>query len=146
MARRSLNKVLILGRLGRDPEIRYTGSGKAVATFTVATSQTWKDQGGENQERTEWHRIVAWDRLGEICNEYLTKGSQVYIEGRLQSRDWEDSNGNKRSTTEIVANDLIMLGSKGGEKRQERPTQNKPAPTQSKGADYAPPPEDEVPF
>ena len=113
----SVNKVILLGNLGSDPEVRYTPSGKAVANFSLATSEQWTNKDGEKEEKTEWHRIVAWARLGEICGEYLTKGSQVYIEGRIQSRSWEDRDGNKRYTTEIIAQAMQMLGSsrKGGE-------------------------------
>ncbi|MBW2109166.1 MAG: single-stranded DNA-binding protein [Deltaproteobacteria bacterium] len=108
-----VNKVILIGRLGRDPEVRYTPDGTAVANFTIATSDEWKDrETGEKKERTEWHRIVAWRRLGEICGEYLSKGRQVYIEGRLQTREWEDQDGNRRWTTEIVARDMQMLGTK----------------------------------
>ena len=108
-----INKVILIGRLGRDPEVRYTPDGTAVANFSIATSEEWKDKGsGEKKERTEWHRIVAWRRLGEICGEYLSKGRQVYIEGKLQTREWEDQEGNKRWTTEIVARDMQMLGSR----------------------------------
>jgi single-strand DNA-binding protein len=107
-----INKVILVGRLGRDPEIRYTPSGAAVANFTIATSEEWNDrESGQKKERTEWHRIVAWRRLGEICGEYLRKGSQVYIEGKLQTRSWEDRDGNKRYTTEIIAQNMQMLGS-----------------------------------
>ena len=107
-----INKVILVGRLGKDPEVRYTPSGAAVANFTIATSEEWKDKdSGEKQERTEWHRVVAWRRLGEICGEYLHKGSQVYIEGRLQTKSWEDREGNKRYTTEVVAQTMQMLGS-----------------------------------
>ena len=107
----SVNKVILIGHLGADPEVKYTPSGVAVATFRVATTERWKDKNsGETQDRTEWHRIVAWRRLGEICGEYLHKGRQVYIEGRLQTRSWEDQEGNKRWTTEIVAQNLQMLG------------------------------------
>ncbi len=108
-----VNKVLLIGRLGRDPEVRYTPDGTAIANFSIATSEEWKDKKtGEKQERTEWHRIVAFRRLGEICGEYLSKGRQVYVEGRLQTRDWQDKDGNKRYTTEIVALQMQMLGSK----------------------------------
>ena len=108
-----INKVILIGRLGSDPEVRYTPSGVAVANFSIATSEEWKDKdSGERRERTEWHRIVAWRKLGEICGEYLSKGKQVYIEGRLQTRDWEDRDGNKRYTTEIVATDVQFLGSR----------------------------------
>ncbi len=107
-----INKVILVGHLGQDPEVRYTPSGVAVANFSIATSEEWTDKNsGEKQKRTEWHRIVAWRRLGEICGEYLHKGRQVYIEGRLQTRAWEDRDGNKRYTTEIIANQMQMLGS-----------------------------------
>ncbi len=112
-----INKVILVGNLGRDPEVRYTPSGVTVANFTVATTEEWKDrETNQKQERTEWHRIVAWRRLGEICGEYLRKGSQVYIEGKIQSRTWEDRDGNKRYTFEIIAQNMMMLGSpnKGG--------------------------------
>ena len=116
-----INKVILIGRLGRDPEIRYTPSGAAVANFTIATSEEWRDkETGEKQERTEWHRIVAWRRLGEICGEYLKKGSQVYIEGRLQTRDWEDRDGNRRYTTEIIAQNMQMLDRAGSVGRDTR--------------------------
>ena len=113
----SVNKVILVGNLGSDPEVRYTPSGRAVANFSLATTERFTNKEGEKEERTEWHKIVAWARLGEICGEYLTKGSQVYIEGRLQTRSWEDREGNKRYTTEIVAQAMQMLGGskKGGE-------------------------------
>ena len=105
-----INKAIIVGRLGRDPELRYTPDGTAVANFSVATSEEWKDKNsGEKKERTEWHRIVAWRRLGEICGEYLSKGRQVYIEGKLQTRNWEQD-GVTRYMTEIVATDVQFLG------------------------------------
>ena len=107
-----INKAILVGNLGRDPEVRYTPSGTAVANFTVATSERWKDKAsGEMKEQTEWHRIVAWGRLGESCGEYLSKGRQVYIEGRIQTRSWE-KDGVTRYTTEIVAQEMKMLGSK----------------------------------
>ena len=107
-----LNKAILIGNLGRDPEVRYTPSGLAVANFSIATSETWTKKEGEKETRTEWHRIVAFGKLGEICAEYLAKGKQIYIEGRIQTRDWEDKEGVKRYTTEIVASQMIMLGSK----------------------------------
>lgn len=111
-----VNKVILVGNLGKDPEVRYTPSGSAVANFSIATSEEWKDKNtGEKQERTEWHRIVAFGRLGEICGEYLHKGRQVYIEGRIQTREWEDRDGNKRYTTEVIAREMKMLGSAGRE-------------------------------
>lgn len=115
MAGKSLNKVQLIGNLGKDPELSYTPSGVAVAKFSVATGEKWKDQEGNLQERTEWHNIVAWRKLAEICGQYLKKGSKVYLEGRLQTRSWDDKNtGAKRYATEIIADDLIMLDSKGG--------------------------------
>ena len=111
---RGINKVIIVGNLGRDPEVRYTASGAAVANVTVATTDAWKDkQTGEQQERTEWHRVVFFGRLAEIVGEYLKKGRQIYVEGRLQTRKWEDQQGQERYTTEIVANEMQMLGGRG---------------------------------
>lgn len=110
-----INKVILIGNLGSDPEIKYTTSGTAVATFNIATTDRWKGQDGQMQESTEWHRIVAWQRLAEICGEYLNKGSKVYIEGKLQTRKWQDQSGNDRYTTEIVAREMKMLSPKGGE-------------------------------
>ena len=108
---RGINKVILVGNLGRDPEVRYSPSGAAIANVTIATGEGWKDkQTGEMQERTEWHRIVFFSRLAEIAGEYLRKGSQIYVEGRLQTRKWQDKDGNDRYTTEIVANELQMLG------------------------------------
>lgn len=114
MARGSVNKVILIGNLGRDPELRYTPTGLAVANLTLATAESWKDkQSGENQERTEWHRIVMYQRLAEIAGEYLRKGAKVYIEGRLQTRKWQDkTTGQDRYTTEIIADSLQMLDSK----------------------------------
>ncbi|MBO6525152.1 MAG: single-stranded DNA-binding protein [Balneolaceae bacterium] len=109
----SLNKVMLIGRLGQDPEVRYTQSNTAVATLSVATSERYKDGNGEYQEKTEWHRVVAWGRLAEICQQYLHKGSLVYIEGPLQTRQWEDNQGQKRYTTEVKALQMTMLDSKG---------------------------------
>ena len=112
---RGVNKAIIVGNLGRDPEVRYTADGRAVANVTIATSESWKDkQSGERQEKTEWHRVVFFGRLAEIAGEYLKKGAQVYIEGRLQTRKWEDKSGQERYTTEIVASEMQMLGSRGG--------------------------------
>ena len=112
---RGLNKVMLIGNLGRDPEIRYTASGGAVANLAIATTDSWRDkQSGEQQERTEWHRIVMFGRLGEIAGEYLKKGAKVYVEGRLQTRKWQDQQGVERYTTEIVAADMQMLDSRGG--------------------------------
>ncbi|MBD3609182.1 MAG: single-stranded DNA-binding protein [Gammaproteobacteria bacterium] len=114
MASRGVNKVILVGNLGRDPEIRYMPSGGAVANLTIATSETWKDkQTGQQNEKTEWHRVVLFNRLGEIAGEYLKKGAKVYIEGRLQTRKWQDQSGQDRYTTEIVGNEMQMLDSRG---------------------------------
>ena len=111
---KSVNKVTLIGRLGKDPELKYTASGTPFCRFSMATDDSWNDKNsGERQERTEWHNIVAWDRLAEICNQYLTKGQLVYIEGALQTREWDDQDGNKRRITEIRARDMVMLGGKG---------------------------------
>ena len=141
---RGINKVILVGNLGQDPEVRYSASGSAVATLNIATSEQWTDkQSGQKQERTEWHRVVLFNRLGEIAGEYLKKGSQVYIEGKLQTRKWQDQNGQDRYTTEIVANEMQMLGGRGGSAEfggnnfqgnqggGRAPAQNNPAPQQS---------------
>ncbi len=107
---RGLNKVMIIGHLGRDPEMRYTPSGRPVTTFSVATTRSWTSADGDRHEETEWFNVVAWGSLAEICNQYLHKGQQVYVEGRLQTRRWEDNEGNKHFTTELVAKEMIMLG------------------------------------
>jgi single-strand DNA-binding protein len=109
MMSRGLNKIMLIGNLGRDPEMRYTPSGKPVTSFTIGVSYTWYDAEGERREQTEWFNIVAWSGLAEICNQYLRKGQRVYIEGRLQTRRWQDSSGADRSTTEVVAREMIML-------------------------------------
>jgi single-strand DNA-binding protein len=106
---RGLNKVMIIGHLGRDPEMRYTPSGRPVTNFSVATSRSWNTADGERRTETEWFSIVAWGNLAEICNQYLVKGQQVYVEGRLQSRSWEDNDGKRHTAVEIVANEMIML-------------------------------------
>jgi len=129
---RGLNKVMIIGHLGRDPEMRYTPSGRPVTTFTVATSRSWNTSDGERRTETEWFNVVAWSSLAEICNQYLTKGQQVYIEGRLQTRYWEDDQGKRHSSVEIVANEMIMLG------KRSSTTQDTNAPKETE--------EDEFPF
>ena len=139
-----INKVILIGNLGSDPEVRYTPSGVAVANFSIATSEEWKDKdSGEKKERTEWHRIVAWRKLGEICGEYLSKGRQVYVEGRIQTNAWEDKEGNKRYTTEIVANTVQFLGGRdvGDSPRPQDP----PIPDYS-GAPTQGPADDDIPF
>lgn len=109
-----VNKVFLIGHLGRDPEVKFTKGGTAVCNFSIATSETWKGKDGNKEEKTEWHKIVTWGKLAEICGEYLSKGKQVYIEGRLETREWDDKDGNKRQTTEIVASQMTMLGQAGG--------------------------------
>ncbi len=112
---RGINKAILIGNLGNDPDIRYTASGTAIANISLATAESWRDkESGEQQERTEWHRVVFFGRLAEIVGEYLRKGSQVYVEGRIQTRKWQDKEGNDRYTTEVVANEMQMLGSRGG--------------------------------
>ena len=143
---RGINKVILVGNLGQDPEIRYTASGAAVATLNIATSDQWTDkQSGQKQERTEWHRVVMFNRLGEIAGEYLKKGAQVYIEGKLQTRKWQDQNGQDRYTTEIVANEMQMLSGRTGTggHSQPQPDHNAPPaqqPPQGGGFD------DDIPF
>ncbi len=109
----SLNKVILIGNLGRDPEIRYTQDGTPVANFSIATSESWTDKSGTKQDRTEWHNVVAWKKLADLSKRYLAKGRQVYIEGRLQTREWNDKDGNKRRTTEVIASQMILLGPRG---------------------------------
>jgi single-strand DNA-binding protein len=136
-----VNKAIIVGNLGRDPEIRYTPSGVPVASFSVATSDEWKDKDtGAKQERTEWHRIVAWRGLADVCGKYLRKGSQVYIEGRIQTRSWEDRDGVQRYTTEIVAQNMLMLGSP---MKQERSQDSSGGYRNDEPAAI---PEDDIPF
>lgn len=143
-----VNKVMLIGNLGRDPEIRYTPDGTAVASFSIATSREWNDRStGEKKKQTEWHRIVAFRRLAEICGEYLSKGSQVYIEGHLQTRDWDDKEGNKRYTTEIVANQMQMLGSRASA-NAAGPSQYSPGPAtpDQPGPQFPEPEDDDIPF
>ncbi|RPJ72323.1 MAG: single-stranded DNA-binding protein [Desulfobacteraceae bacterium] len=140
-----INKVIIVGNLGRDPEVSYIPSGAAVAKFSVATSETWKDKStGEKKERTEWHRIVAWDKLGEICGKYLAKGRQVYVEGKLQTRSYEDKDGVKRYVTEIVAQDVQFLG--GRENQDSARPGGPPAYREPSAGPGGPPMEDDIPF
>ncbi len=136
-----VNRVMLVGRLGRDPEIRYTSSGTPVTNFSLATDEGWKNQNGERQTRTEWHNIVVWSKLAEICNQYLRKGRLVYIEGRLQTREWDDREGSRRRTTEIVASDMRMLGSRNEEVGQgEVGTVAEPAVLSSTATDPPPAP------
>ena len=134
-----VNKVILIGRLGADPEIRYTPSGAEVATFRMATSESWTNKSGEKEERTEWHRIVAWRGLAKICGEFLNKGKLVYVEGRLRTRSWEDRDGNKRTTTEIEATDMKMLGGAGEASCKAKEPEAEPAPLAVKE-------EEDIPF
>jgi len=138
----SLNKVMLIGNLGKDPEVRYTASGQAVASFNLATSEKFKNKNGEQEERTEWHRVTLWSRLAEIAGEYLSKGKTVYIEGRLQTREYE-KDGIKRYTTEIVGEKMQMLSPKG-----ERSGGDVPSGSRSGGGNYEEPPilDDDIPF
>ncbi|MBX7150490.1 single-stranded DNA-binding protein [bacterium] len=120
MAKGTLNKVILIGRLGKDPELRYTPTGAAVATFNVATNESYKDKEGKEVDNTDWHRIVAWRKLAEICGQYLKKGSLVYIEGKLKTRNYDDKDGTKKYITEIVADNMQMLGGRMGDSGNER--------------------------
>src|SRR3979409_2294698 len=137
MAGSGLNKVMLIGNLGKDPEVRYTPGGQAVANFTIATNENWTDKQGQKQERTEWHRIVVWGKTAENCGEYLSKGRQVYIEGRLQPREGNNKEGVKQYTTEIVANQVLFLA--GGERGQGRGARGG-AGAGAGGDDFGPPP------
>ncbi|SMN10996.1 Single-stranded DNA-binding protein [uncultured Candidatus Thioglobus sp.] len=153
---RGVNKAIILGTLGQDPDIKYTPSGVAVVNISVATNEEWKDKNtGEKQERTEWHRIVFFGRLAEIVSEYLRKGSQVYIEGRIQTRKWQDKEGMDRYTTEIVGSEMQMLGGKGGGGGERKADTYNQSPAQSDQPSAPPPPkpsqpsddfDDDIPF
>jgi len=147
-----VNKAILIGNLGRDPELRYTQSGSAVANFTLATSENWNNKNGEREERTEWHRIVAWGRTAELCAQYLAKGRTVYIEGRIQTREWEDKEGQKRRTTEIVANTVQFLGGRGqgagggGGGGRDLPPPSNPSEPSSNPSEPPPGGDDDIPF
>lgn len=146
-----VNKVILVGNLGSDPEVRFTPSGQAVANFRIATNESWTDKSGQKQERTEWHRIVVWGKLGELCGQYLAKGRQCYVEGRLQTREWTDKENKKNYTTEIVANSVVFLGGRDGA------TAGNGRKSKSGEEDFGPPPpgmedgapaqgDDDIPF
>jgi len=145
----SVNKVILVGRLGQNPEVRYTPSGAAVANFSVATNESWTDKSGQKQERTEWHRVVVWGKLAELCNQYLAKGRQVYVEGRLQTRQWQDKDNQTKYTTEIQAQTVQFLG---GQERGagQMDTQQEPASNSGPGPSGPAGPgnftEDDIPF
>ena len=143
MARSGINKVILVGNLGKDPDMRYTAGGDAVANLSIATSESWNDnQTGEKKEKTEWHRVVFFRRIAEVCGEYLKKGSSVYIEGSLRTRDWEDDQGNKRYTTEIIGREMRMLGGRRSEDNMDQsPQMNSSSPQPEEGLI-----DDEIPF
>ncbi|HEV8117784.1 MAG TPA: single-stranded DNA-binding protein [Thermoanaerobaculia bacterium] len=141
----SVNKVILIGNLGKDPELRTTPQGTSLARFSVATTSVWKDSTGAKKEKTEWHDVVAWERLAQICGEYLHKGKQVYVEGSLQTRSWEDQNGQKRYKTEVKANNVVMLGSRDASRSDAAPG---PGQGPREVSEVAEPPayDDDVPF
>ncbi|HZN91908.1 MAG TPA: single-stranded DNA-binding protein [Myxococcales bacterium] len=153
-----VNKVILIGNLGKDPEVRFTSGGQAVANFTIATNDSWTDKQGQKQERTEWHRIVVWGKLAELCGEYLSKGRQCFVEGRLQTREWTDKEGKKNYTTEVVAQNVQFLGARGDGAGPRARSQNgsheygSPPPGMEETTNGAaapsggPPPEDDIPF
>ena len=144
---KSVNKVILVGRLGRDPEMKYTATGTPFCRFSMATDDSWTDKGsGERQERTEWHSIVVWDRLAEICNQYLTKGRLVYIEGSLQTREWDDQDGNKRKTTEVRARDMVLLGGGAGAGEGAGSGPRRAAPAEAPVAGGGTITDDDIPF
>ncbi len=133
-----VNRVILVGHLGGDPEMRYTSSGTPVTNFSLATNERWNNQDGERQERTEWHKIVTWSKLAEISNQYLTKGQLVFIEGRIQTREWDDRDGNKRRTTEIIASDMRMMSPRSSDgPRQEQEQEQEPVGVAAEGGNPA---------
>jgi single-strand DNA-binding protein len=143
----SVNKVILVGNLGRDAELRYTPGGSPVATLNLATTEVWNDKSGQRQEKTEWHRVVLWGKTAESLNEYLTKGKQIYVEGRLQTRQWDDKDGNKRYTTEIRGDRIVLLGGAGmgggGARQQARPSGPHEEPMLEPGSELT---DDDIPF
>jgi single-strand DNA-binding protein len=140
-----VNKVILVGNLGNDPEMRHTPGGAGVCEFRLATNESWNDKNGQRQERTEWHRIVVWGKKAEVCSKYLSKGRQVFVEGRLRTRTWDDKDGNKRYTTEVIANDVQFLGGaggKGGAGGMDEP----PPPSDFGGGFGGGSPDDDIPF
>src|SRR5581483_8593981 len=141
----SVNKVILIGRLGSNPEVRFTPSGSAVANFNVATNESWNDKNGQKQERTEWHRIVVWGKLAQLCGEYLSKGRQVYVEGRMQTRQWQDKEGQTKYTTEVIANTIQFLGA-GGERGAGAGLENAPPPSAGVKMEEPSFAEEDIPF
>ncbi|MCY4420973.1 MAG: single-stranded DNA-binding protein [Gammaproteobacteria bacterium] len=147
MMARGINKAILIGHLGQDPEIKYMPSGKAVCNISVATTESWNDRNsGEKVEKTEWHRVVLFHRLAEIAGEYLRKGSQVYVEGRLQTRKWQDQSGSDRYSTEIVANNMQMLGGKGGSSMMQDGPPSNMEPAQTAASSSSDEFDDDIPF
>lgn len=148
----SVNKVILIGRLGQDPEVRYTPSGAAVSNFSVATNENWVDKSGQKQERTEWHRVVVWGKQAELCKQYITKGRQVYVEGKLQTRQWQDQSGQTKYTTEIQAQTIRFLGAGAGAGTGDRVTRDTGSEAQADGVqaggvnDQPSFTEDDIPF
>lgn len=142
----SLNKVMLIGNLGQDPEVRFTPAGQAVATFNIATSERWTDKAGQKQEKTEWHRIVVWGKTAENCKEYLSKGRPVFVEGRLQTREWTDKEGKKRYTTEVVANLVQFLGAAGERRGSSAGASDTPPPPSASDANPGFDVNDDIPF
>ena len=147
-----VNKAILIGNLGADPEVRFTPGGQAVANFRIATSESWTDKNGQKQDRTEWHRIVVWGKLAELCGEYLAKGRQCFVEGRLQTREWTDKENRKNYTTEVVANSVVFLGSRDGatagssRTRPRNGAEEYGAPVATDEASHPPATEDDIPF
>ena len=142
---RSLNKAMLIGNLGQDPEIKYSANGLAICNMSIATTERYRDREGMEQEKTEWHRVVAFDRLAEICGEYLKKGSQVYFEGQIQTRQWQDNDGNTRYTTEIRARDMMMLGGRsGGDMSRPSAPSASPRPNRENRSNGAPTNQDDT--
>ena len=141
----SVNKCILVGNLGKDPEVRFTASGTAVANFSLATSETFKDKAGEKQQKTEWHNIQVWGKLAEICGEYLTKGKTIYLEGRIQTRKSQDRDGNDRYTTEIVGEKMVMLGGNKGDGERQGNSSGK-EPDSGRGYDESPYEDSDIPF
>jgi len=147
-----VNKAILIGNLGADPEVRFTPGGQAVANFRIATSESWTDKNGQKQERTEWHRIVVWGKLAELCGEYLAKGRQCFVEGRLQTREWMDKENRKNYTTEVVANNVVFLGARdpaGGYRAKPRNGSDEyaaPPVGAEEAAAHPPAAEDDIPF
>jgi single-strand DNA-binding protein len=142
----SVNKVILVGNLGRDAELRYTPGGAPVATLNLATTEMWNDKAGQRQEKTEWHRVVLWGKTAESLNEYLTKGKQIYVEGRLQTRQWDDKDGNKRYTTEIRGDRVVLLGGGGGGGGARQQPRSASAPDEHMGEPVSELTDDDIPF